>query len=124
MKPERSVLAGSRGAGQPERFADSDRHELLCWSMGLNSRRRGQSLASAAQRPDPLAHAPRFGRAFGQQVLASPGGLAADPVGGIWVADTGHDRVAEFTPSGLLVTTIDQDLDHPAGVATDAAGHV
>jgi hypothetical protein len=35
MKPERSVLAGSRGAGQPERFCDGDRNELLCWSMGL-----------------------------------------------------------------------------------------
>jgi hypothetical protein len=82
--------------------------------MGLNTRRRGQrprtiaracgralavvlvaapftlaSPVSAAPRPDPLTHAPRFGQAFGQQVLASPGGVAADPAGGIWVADTG-----------------------------------
>jgi phospholipase C len=117
--------------------------------MGLNTRRRGQrprttalacgralaavlvaapftfvSPALAAQRPDPLAHAPRFQRAFGQQVLASPGGVAADPAGGIWVADTGHDRVAEFAASGHLVTTVGQHLDHPDGVATDAAGHV
>ncbi len=117
--------------------------------MGLNSRRRGQrpriialacggalaaglvavpvtlaSPASAAPRPDPLAHAPRFRQAFGQQVLASPGGVAADPAGGVWVADTGHDRVAEFAASGRLVTSVGQHLDHPAGVATDAAGHV
>ena len=74
--------------------------------------------------PDPLAHAPRFRQALGQQVLASPGGVAADPAGGIWVADTGHDRVAEFAASGRVVTTIGQNLDHPAGVAIDAAGHV
>ena len=42
MKSERSALAGRPGAGQPERFAVSDRNELLCWSKGLNSRRRGQ----------------------------------------------------------------------------------
>jgi phospholipase C len=80
--------------------------------------------ALASARPDPLAHAPRFDGAFGQRVLSDPGGVAADPAGGIWVADTGHDRVAEFAASGRLVATIGQDLDHPAGVATDAAGHV
>jgi phospholipase C len=107
--------------------------------MGLKSWRRGwrqrvialacgsvltATLVAAAPRPDPLTHAPTFSRAFGQQVLASPGGVAADPAGGIWVADTGHDRVAQFAASGRLVTTIGQGLDAPAGVATDAAGHV
>ena len=85
--------------------------------------------APAAAGPGPLAHAPRFRRAFGQQVLADPGGVAAAPSGGVWVADTGHDRVAGFSPSGRLAASFggDQgrrDLDHPAGVATDAAGHV
>jgi phospholipase C len=107
--------------------------------MGLKSWRRGlwsrvialacgsvltAALIAAAPRPDPLTHAPGFSRAFGQQVLAGPGGVAADPGGGIWVADTGHDRVAEFTSSGRLVTTISRSLDQPVGVATDAAGHV
>ncbi|MGD0239283.1 MAG: phospholipase C, phosphocholine-specific [Streptosporangiaceae bacterium] len=107
--------------------------------MGLKSWRRGwrqrvvalacgsvltATLVAAAPRPDPLTHAPPFSRSFGQQVLASPGGVAADPAGGIWVADTGHDRVAQFAASGRLVTTIGQGLDAPAGVATDAAGHV
>jgi phospholipase C len=82
------------------------------------------ALARAAPQPDPLAHAPRFQRAIGQQVLAGPGGVAADPGGGIWVADTGHDRVAEFAPSGRLVAVIGRNLDHPVGLATDAAGHV
>src|SRR5262245_23074222 len=55
---------------------------------------------SAAPGADPLAHGPSFRRAFGRPVLASPGGVAADPAGGVWVADTGHDRVAGFAPSG------------------------
>ncbi|HEX5298133.1 MAG TPA: alkaline phosphatase family protein [Streptosporangiaceae bacterium] len=114
--------------------------------MGLKSRRRGQrprviacgsvlavmlaavsfgaAQASAAPRPDPLAHAPSFRRAFGRQVLASPGGVAADPGGGVWVADSGHDRVAGFAPSGRLVTTFGQGLDQPGGITADAAGHV
>src|SRR5579859_3152623 len=110
--------------------------------MGLKSRRRGPrprviALAccgvlaalltpgpAAQAGPDPLAHAPHFRRAPGQQELASPGGVAADPAGGIWVADTGHDRVVEFTPSGRLAAAFGQNLDQPAGIATDAAGHV
>jgi len=112
--------------------------------MGLKSRRRGPRprviavtcgsalaviiaapvAASAAPHPDPLAHAPRFLGAFGQQVLSEPGGVAADPAGGVWVADTGHDRVAGFAPSGRLVATFGQDLDQPGGIATDAAGHI
>src|SRR5260370_26752294 len=111
--------------------------------MGLKSRRRGLRprvialaccgvLAAAWLTPGPaaragptrLAHAPPFRRALGQQELASPGGVAADPAGGIWAADTGHNRVVEFTPSGRLAAAFGQNLDQPAGIATDAAGHV
>ena len=82
------------------------------------------SVSVAAATPSPLAHAPRFRQAFGQQTLAGPGGVAADPAGDIWVADTGHDRIAEFSPSGRLVATFGQNLDQPEGIATDAVGHV
>src|SRR6266702_3030043 len=82
------------------------------------------SRVSAMPRTDPLAHAPRFRRALGQQTLADPGGVAADPAGDVWVADTGHDRVAEFAPSGRLVASFGQNLDQPAGIGIDAAGHV
>src|SRR5712691_7965694 len=111
--------------------------------MGLKSRRRGLrprviALAccgvlaaalltpgpAARAGPNPLAHAPPFRRALGQQELASPGGVAAAPAGGIWAADTGHDRVVEFTPSGRLAAAFGQNLDQPAGIATDAGGHV
>src|SRR5690348_9847190 len=102
--------------------------------MGLKSRRGrrprviacGSVLAVmlAAVWSGPPAPAPSFRLASGRPVLASPGGVAADPAGGVWVADTGHDRVAGFAPSGRLVTTFGQGLDQPGGIAADAAGHV
>ena len=78
----------------------------------------------------PLAHAPAFRQSFGQQALAGPYGVALAPDGDVWVADTGHDRVAEFTPSGHLVTSLDPatrlggGLDQPEGITLDAAGHI
>ncbi len=103
--------------------------------MGFLSRRRGLRLrvialvclvvfAASAFTPSPLAHAPPFRHAFGQQALAGPGGVATDPVGDVWVADTGHDRVDEYSTSGRLLTTFGENLDSPAGIATDATGHV
>ena len=103
--------------------------------MGFMSRRRGLRLrvialvclavfAASAFTPSPLGHAPPFRCAFGQQTLAGPGGVATDPVGDVWVADTGHGRVDEYSPSGRLLTTFGKNLDSPAGIATDAAGHV
>jgi phospholipase C len=71
----------------------------------------------------PLAHAPGFRQAFGQQTLADPYGVALAPDGDVWVADTGHDQIAEFTQAGHLVTRFG-GLDQPEGVAADAAGHV
>ena len=80
--------------------------------------------ASAATRPDPLAQAPRFRRAVGQQTLAAPAGVAAGPAGGVWVADTGHNRVLEFSAAGRELAAFGKNLDQPTGIATDAAGHV
>ena len=124
-----------RWPSRPKPFAVTGRDRLLCWSMGFLSRRRGgrprvialvgfgllvattftpgsSALARTAPAvsaepgpPSPLAHAPPFRRAFGAPTLAGPDGVAADPVGDIWVADTGHDRIAEFSvraPDGHL----------------------
>ena len=81
-------------------------------------------VASGSPGPDPLAHAPRFARVLGQQALAQPAGVAVDPDGHVWVADTGHGRVAEFSSAGRMLAVFGQNLDRPAGVAIDAAGHV
>jgi tripartite motif-containing protein 2/3 len=60
---------------------------------------------SAASPPRPLAL--RFERAFGQSGTGPaefyrPGGLAATPVGGILVADTGNVRVQHLTRTGEM----------------------
>ncbi len=44
--------------------------------------------------------------------------------GGVWVADTGHDRVLEFSAAGRELAAFGKNLDQPTGIATDAAGHV
>ena len=81
-------------------------------------------LAAVSLAPGPLARAPGFRLAFGQQVLAGPYGVALDPKGDVWVADTGHDRVVEFAPSGRLMFGFAGGLDQPEGIAVDATGHV
>ena len=60
-------------------------------------------VASGSPGPDPLAHAPRFARALGQQALAQPAGVAVDAAGHVWVADTGHGRVVEFSSAGRML---------------------
>ena len=72
---------------------------------------------SAAASPDPLAHAPRFRRAAGQQTLAEPAGLAVDAAGHVWVADTGHDEVVEFSVAGRELAAFGKSLDQPGQAA-------
>ncbi len=97
--------------------------------MALGSSRLLAVVAVATVVAGPLAHAPAFRQSFGQQVLAEPYGVALAPDGDVWVADTGHDRVAEFTPSGHLVASLHPatrlgGLDQPEGITLDAAGHI
>jgi DNA-binding beta-propeller fold protein YncE len=61
------------------------------------------------------------GPAPGQYSL--PAGVAADPSGRLWIADTGNDRVVELDPSGA-VARITGGLDGPLSVAADGAGGV
>jgi tripartite motif-containing protein 71 len=63
-------------------------------------------------------------------VLRHPDGVAVDSAGNIWVADTGHDQIVEFSPSGRELQSLGSDgsgngqLDHPQGLAFDSAGNV
>ena len=50
--------------------------------------------------------------------------MAVDAAGHVWVADTGHDRVVEFSSAGRVLAAFGKNLDQPAGIAVDAAGHV
>ena len=53
--------------------------------------------------------------------IGSPGGVAVDPAGDVFLADTANNRVREVTPDGLI-TTIAADLSAPDGLAVDAVG--
>ena len=87
-------------------------------------------VASGSPGPDPLAHAPRFARAFGQQALAQPGGVAVDAAGHVWVADTGHGRVVEFSAAGRVLAAFGtagsgrERLNQPVALAVTPSGDV
>jgi phospholipase C len=99
-------------------------------AVGSFALTRTASAAPGTSVSGPLAHAPAFRQSFGQQVLAGPCGVALDPAGDVWIVDTGHDRVVEFTPSGRLMTSFGLaarfggGLEQPEGIAIDAAGHI
>jgi len=62
--------------------------------------------------------------------LNHPYGLAFDPSGFLWVADTDNNRIQKFTPKGELVAqaggygTANGQLDRPRDVAVDPEGNV
>lgn len=47
----------------------------------------------------------QFIRQFGQSVLHRPEGVAVEPSGDVWVADTNRDRLVEFSSSGAVLQT-------------------
>jgi phospholipase C len=72
----------------------------------------------------PLAPAPGYDRSVGEHELSGPYGVAAGAYGDIWVADTGHNRIAEFSSDGRYLSAISGSLSQPEGVAIDAAGNI
>ena len=81
--------------------------------------------------PAQLAPAPVFQRVItghGAAALAQPYGVALGRSGDIWVADTAHNRIEEFSPAGTPVTAFGGSgagaLSHPEALAIDAQGNV
>ena len=62
--------------------------------------------------------------------LRSPGGLALDAAGNLWVADEGNNRVQEFAPDGTPITAFGErgtgpgQFVRPAGLSVDCHGLV
>ncbi len=77
---------------------------------------------------EPPAPAPQFLQALspsGPAALDDPFGVAVDPEGDVWVADTGNNRLEELAPDGRVLAVIGEGmLDHPEGIAVSAAGDV
>jgi YD repeat-containing protein len=70
------------------------------------------------------------GDASGAGHLSTPGGVAIDSEGNVWVADTGHDRIQEFNSKGEFVNQFGTTgkgigfFREPRGIATDSEGNV
>jgi uncharacterized protein (TIGR03437 family) len=72
--------------------------------------------------------------------LSDPGGVAVDPAGNVYIADTGHNRLRKLFPSGAITTIAGYEgaccysgdnglaatarLNAPTGLMIDAAGNV
>jgi NHL repeat len=62
--------------------------------------------------------------------LDGPAGVATDPSGDVYVADTDNDRIEEFSPAGAFIKAIGMagsgagQLNGPLGVAADSSGDV
>jgi serine/threonine-protein kinase len=86
------------------------------------------SSGSGAYPADPISSFGTYGGQHGQ--LRSPGGIALDQQGDIYVADTGNNRIAVFAPSGRWLFAIGHkgkgtgDFDAPQGIAVDGRGNV
>jgi RHS repeat-associated protein len=65
----------------------------------------------------------------GTKQLNAPHGIATDSSGGVWVADTGNNRIEGFGPTGTYLEmfgkegTTEGKLKAPKGVAIDAEGN-
>jgi DNA-binding beta-propeller fold protein YncE len=59
-----------------------------------------------------------------------PSGIAVDRIGDVYVADTGNDRIEEFSPTGKLLAMQGSpgsgpgQFRHPMGIALDQYGNV
>jgi sugar lactone lactonase YvrE len=92
----------------------------------------------AAPPEEPLEggqEAPAFLSSFGGSgsgpgKLADPAGIALDPEGNVWVADTGHNRIQEFGPDGEFLRQFgatgsgNGQLSGPRGVVFDSEGDI
>jgi hypothetical protein len=57
--------------------------------------------------------------------LDTPGGIALDSMGRLWVVDTGNHEVKEYSSQGTLLRAIGRDtLSDPQDVAIDASDRV
>jgi YVTN family beta-propeller protein len=56
--------------------------------------------------------------------LSSPGGVAVDVAGDVFIADSGNNRVVEVPAGGGAQFTVGSGLNDPTGVAVDGAGDV
>jgi uncharacterized protein (TIGR03437 family) len=116
---------------------DTGNHRVLRFPSPVDQPAGSVAADTALGQPDLFTGA---GGATGAASLRSPSGVAISPDGGVFVADTGNNRVLEFSPgsgTGSAAVRVygqphflssagprsvsSQTLSQPAGVAVDAA---
>ena len=64
----------------------------------------------------------------GTVTLSSPAGTVVDLAGGLFVADTGNNRIVEINAQGvasvLTISGLSPALSSPSGLAVDGAGNL
>jgi uncharacterized protein (TIGR03437 family) len=108
----RNVAVAPDGALYISDFADHRIYRVT--RDGRISVVAGTGVAGAGEADEPVSTAQ----------LNAPAGLAVDPAGALWVADSGNNRVCKID-RGRLVTVVPSSLlSAPTGVAVDAAGNL
>jgi DNA-binding beta-propeller fold protein YncE len=89
--------------------------------------------SALAESPSP-ASLPTYSTSFGGSgsgngLFARPGGVALDPQGNLWVADSNNNRIEEFTEGGKFVAQIGPELaatecrlKRPTAIAASSGG--
>jgi streptogramin lyase len=88
---------------------DAANHIYVCFTGSANTVRE-------------YANDGAYMKSFGSG-LSQPNGVAVDPSGNVWIADSGNDRVLEYSNSGAMLTTI-SNLHYPTGLCFDPAGNL
>ncbi len=109
-------------------------HTLKVEVRGLNSAGAGSgwSLSSGVVAREPqLAYMSQFGeKGSGTGQLGNPHGVAVDGKGDVWVADSGNDRMQEFSANDQFIRKFGSEgtgngqFKYPIGVAVDGKGDV
>jgi len=63
-----------------------------------------------------------FAECYGSGILDAPLGIAFDAKGNLFVANSGNNTIAEFTPGGNGTVFASTGLNHPMGLAFDSTG--
>ena len=73
--------------------------------------------------PNPAVTAFEGGQGSGKCQFDHPRGLAVDPGGNIFVADTNNGRIQKFSANGIFIASIGP-FEAPNGIAIDRAGNI
>jgi len=80
--------------------------------------------------PESVSNMFEGGRGAGKGEFDSPTGIAVDPNGNVFVADTNNGRIEKFSPTGAFLDIIGTkgsgqgQLAAPNGIAVDSAGNI